>query len=442
MDQSRKLADLTLVSKYYPVANYSYPRRKSIYRNGLQSKTDRSSLESEGSAPGLVEDQSDSDVSIDDDHQYHTHATQLWDTFWRPKADKESRKEPEVDARKKKPALIPSPEQRRRRLTEGQSGRCISEWPLPDTMIQKSRNRQPPASYSPFPRIIALPPPGKPRVPSWQSSRARSGEPSQRSRRIEDTLFIPYIQQPSPDRVTFTSIEGSRSSTSEIQTFHHIAPVERPSTVMECHRPKHSLFIRPTTPAGPHRPKTSHPSHLSTRPVSLADLQCSTSTNSTRPLSLLEVKASKKLLAYRPPTPFEPSSPTCSPTTSYFPVSVPGLPSNPTSLHPGYHHRTYSRVTPESQSVFEDDSDSEGNMRSFFRLHKRSGSDVRRPSRTSGRGSESDAPRRRHPPTPGPIFTYNTKPGAEAPRRGRLWLHMRAAKYVNAIYFTHAARLH
>ena len=63
MERSGNLVDLTLVSKYHPVANYSYPRNDSAApysgRSSL-TRSDRSSLGSEGSAPGLIDDRTDS----------------------------------------------------------------------------------------------------------------------------------------------------------------------------------------------------------------------------------------------------------------------------------------------------------------------------------------------------------------------------------------------
>src|SRR5688572_33073674 len=102
MERSSKLADLTLVAKYYPVANYSYPRK-----DGSRSSTPtthRSSLGSEGSAPGLIDD--DSEVSLDDDYQYNSHATEIWDTFWQPERIK---CEEDAHPKKQYPALLPSP---------------------------------------------------------------------------------------------------------------------------------------------------------------------------------------------------------------------------------------------------------------------------------------------------------------------------------------------
>ena len=86
MEPSSKLAEIKLVSKYYPVANYSYPRGDDTNITYSTSRTlqDRTSVNSESSAPGLVEDRTDSEVSQDDDYQYHAHTTELWDSFWRP----------------------------------------------------------------------------------------------------------------------------------------------------------------------------------------------------------------------------------------------------------------------------------------------------------------------------------------------------------------------
>lgn len=79
---SSRLASLTLILKYYPVANYSYPRYEIIPRSDRRSSVDRSLYESEGSTPDFFDDRSDSEASADDDYQYHAHASELWHSFW------------------------------------------------------------------------------------------------------------------------------------------------------------------------------------------------------------------------------------------------------------------------------------------------------------------------------------------------------------------------
>nr|CEG04144.1 unnamed protein product [Fusarium clavum] len=90
MERSSKLADLKLVSKYYPVTNYSYPQQPERPSQYVRSRfsNDRASLGSEGSSPSLIDDRTDSEVSLDDDYQYHAHGAELWDSFWLPNSSR------------------------------------------------------------------------------------------------------------------------------------------------------------------------------------------------------------------------------------------------------------------------------------------------------------------------------------------------------------------
>ncbi|KAI8295672.1 hypothetical protein K4K59_004502 [Colletotrichum sp. SAR11_240] len=161
MERQTKLAHLKLVSKYYGYANFSYPRpdgtpSRNPYRRAGQTyssedlsqeeydepscpqtptRRDRSSIGSQSSdgssAPSLIDDRTDSEVSLDDDYQYHTSATQLWDSFW-PAEEDPSRKTPET-SKTQYPALIPSPHIRRAKKTG-----CINyeDYPLPPRPVE------------------------------------------------------------------------------------------------------------------------------------------------------------------------------------------------------------------------------------------------------------------------------------------------------------------
>ncbi|KAI1761135.1 hypothetical protein GGR53DRAFT_42960 [Hypoxylon sp. FL1150] len=60
--------------------NFSYPRPEGrLSRHG--SSDSRSSLRSNGSVPGMT-DSSDSETSFDEDSNYNTSASELWDSFW------------------------------------------------------------------------------------------------------------------------------------------------------------------------------------------------------------------------------------------------------------------------------------------------------------------------------------------------------------------------
>ncbi|GKT62643.1 hypothetical protein ColTof4_01735 [Colletotrichum tofieldiae] len=160
MERQTKLAHLKLVSKYYGYANFSYPRAdgtptRNPYRRAghtyssedltedyhdkpsrphTPTKRDRTSIGSQssnGSAPSLIDDRTDSEVSLDDDYQYHASASQLWDTFW-PTEEGQTQKTPEK-SKTRYPALIPSPHIRRAKKTG-----CINydDYPLPPRPVQ------------------------------------------------------------------------------------------------------------------------------------------------------------------------------------------------------------------------------------------------------------------------------------------------------------------
>lgn len=376
------------------------------YAAHAMAPPDRSSLGSEGSAPELVDDRTDSEVSVDDDYQYRALTAEIWDSFWKPGDEEEKKVEPEIHPQKHYPALIPSP-QRRQKRSGGDLGRRSLGWPLPDNPLHKPRGRQPAATYSPFPRPIALPPPGKPAVPSWQCSRPR--EQPRRPPRPDERLLTPCIQQqPSPATAAFTSFTLSPDTHATNGPWSAPLP-DRLSVSSPEPRPfKTSLANRPPTPAEIQRPKTSQ----SCRPPTPAEPRRPKSSRSLRPISPIQISRPKTSLANRPPTPFEPDTPTLFSPATCFPM--PDI-----SQHPAMHHqRSRSRLTPEREprSFFEEDSDceeDEGGSRSFFRFHKRSTSDLRR----SARSTESEAPRRRRGRT-NPLPTSPTRHNPERKRHG------------------------
>ncbi|RSM02907.1 hypothetical protein CDV31_010713 [Fusarium ambrosium] len=232
MERSSKLADLKLVSKYYPVTNYSYPQhpeRLSQYGRDRFSN-DRASLGSNASAPGLIDDPTDSEVSLDDDYQYHAHGAELWDSFWLPSKTDNL----ELHPRKQYPALIPSPQQRRRQAEEGR----VPAWPLPVPDIPRPRNRKPAATYSPFPKPLPLPPRTTSLVPSWQCSRTTKEKP-QRPPRPDDDVYAFRSLQNSPLVAHFSTSPDPCHETN----------LSRSATPKAHHRPATSLQIRISTPA-------------------------------------------------------------------------------------------------------------------------------------------------------------------------------------------------
>ena len=435
MDRSSKLADLTLVSKYYPVANYSYPRNETMRRSGgytgytgyTMSPSDRLSVGSESSAPGLDDDRTDSEASGDDDEcQYRSLAAEIWDSFWQ--LDNEEAKkgdEPETQPRKHYPALIPSPQRRRQHSAEdiGQRGRTPG-WPLPESPhTRKLRERQPAATYSPFPRPIALPPPGKPATPSWQCSRSRQQPP--RPPRPDEKLLTPCIpQEPTHVTAVFTSCvlpedpadtRGSTRGSTRRSGGPWSAPLlERKSASSEeprRHSRTSSLVRRLPIAAEMQRPKTSHSSSPPTPPTppTPTEPRRPKSSRSLRPRSPTDLSRPKTSQGSRPSTPFEPESPTLFSLATCLPM--PDISKNP--------GRKRMTPKPELRSFFddsdcEDDDKEEEGSRSFFRFHKRSTSDLRRSAQSS-----EEAPRRhRGCTTSGPTSSTGYPHNPEKKLRG------------------------
>lgn len=336
MERSSNLADLTRVSKYHPVANYSYPRNGNAApysaRSSL-SRSDRSSLGSEGSAPGLIDDRTDSEVSVDDDYQYHAHMAELWDSFWQSGARGKT-EEPLMHPRKQYPALIPSPGSRRRRQPI-LNDQCAG-WPLPDGS-PRERNRKPAAAYatsarptatySAFPKPTVLPPRTTSLIPARVSRSGPSSTPC-RPPRPSDELLTPCIRQPAMVPAIIAPDNPSPLSPTRDR---------RPSSPF-VQRASRSLDEGPTRPLAAKAEICAAASRSSTHlPLS------GTQTPTARP-----PRHCKSMAHLAPPLPPPQSQP-----------------------------------APEPHSVFEyDDSESEAeHRRSFFRFHKRSDSDNRRSSK-------------------------------------------------------------
>lgn len=320
MERPSKLVDLKLVSKYCPVvANYSYPRPDRHTKHDGRDSNDRSSLGSEGSAPGLIDDRTDSELSFDDDYQYHAHTSELWDSFWVPVAKEEKKVELEIRPKKPYTGLVPSPQQRKMREI---ADRRLTAWPLPLPLSEapRPRNRKPAASYSPFPKPLSLPPRTSSLVPSWQPSRP-SGKP-RRPPRPDSELITACVQQPSP-----------------VMAFFSTSP-----------EPNKSTFSRPVTPITPITPLDSRPStSMDARPVTPLEIRLSALAENSHSATDLPLRDFK-------------------PTGLTTPATRPAVP--PPAI----------QVESEPHSVFDyDDSDSEeSRVRPFFRFHKRSDTDTRR----------------------------------------------------------------
>lgn len=342
---SGKLVDLALVSKYYPVANYSYPRKGSTSTTSTNchnnsrcssnsSTRGRESLGSEGSAPGLIEDRTDSEVSVDDDYQYHAHTAELWDSFWPPhRASSKPSGEPTLLPSKQYPALIPSPHRKKPSLNRAEQE--PPAWPLPNRSSPppppQSRTRKAAATYSAFPKL-AYPPPtrnlppvpirkGQTLPPRPSTSCGTTCKP-QRPPRPAETLLTPCIQQPAFVPVSFAMSDYT------VQKDQDLSPI----SPTDCRRP---------TTSYEHGPKKALDEEASNRRSNCTIY--SVISHSATHLPVPEIRP----------------SPTRAPR----------------------HFKSLATLSPsqEPHSVFEDDSDSEEeNNRKFFSFHKRSDSDNKR----------------------------------------------------------------
>ncbi|RGP67182.1 hypothetical protein FLONG3_8577 [Fusarium longipes] len=337
MERSSKLADLKLVSKYYPVTNYSYPQQPERPSHYVRSRfsDDRASLGSEGSSPSLIDDRTDSEVSLDDDYQYHAHGAELWDSFWLPSKSTKL----ELQPRNQCPVLGPTTQQQQHQKQQQlkqqhqrrqkQTDECrINAWPLDGNSRNACRK---PATYSPFPKPLPLPPRTSPQVPSWQCSRDVKQKP-QRPPRPHEEVYIFRSLQNSPLVAHFTVSQDS----------------PRPIT------PKDS---RPTTAQEMRLPSpTERDSYSETASRHSAKHLCST--NFQPPASVILPKKSLPCMRPLPPTPPPEAEET---------------------------------AKTEPHSVFEyDDSDTESEGRSFW-FHRRSGSDQRK----TGHRTAPSSPRKR-----------------------------------------------
>ncbi|KAJ4254327.1 hypothetical protein NW762_009919 [Fusarium torreyae] len=314
MERSSKLADLKLVSKYYPVTNYSYPQQtegQSYYARSRFSD-DRASLGSEGSSPSLIDDRTDSEVSLDDDYQYHAHAAELWDSFWLPSKTTNL----ELQSRKQYPALIPSPQQQKKQAEEYR----INAWPLSEN--SRGRSRKPVATYSPFPKPLPLPPRTAPLAPSWQCSRDVKQKP-QRPPRPHEELYVFRSLQNTPLAAHFPLSPDSHKTT-----------FSRPATATD-HRPSTSLEMRVQTP---------------TEVDSYFDIALRNS--ATRPCPPKSQPLSSHMLTKKSLPCMRPLPPTPQPEPE-------------------------AEAEPHSVFEYDDDSDTESGGRSFW-FHRRSGSDQRK----------------------------------------------------------------
>ena len=374
MSGSSKLEEITLISKYYPVANYSYPRKNSTINQDTEDVVNRISLNSQSSAPGLIEDKSDSEASGDEDYTYRT--SELWDNYWQGGYEVRKREAAFIHPKKQYPALIPSPQRRQKRTSENpppppskDESPCPPTWPLPRT---ERRIRKAAATYSAFPKPSTIPPKPRPAPssPSWTTSRSKQ-KPPERPPRPNDELLTPCIRQMSPLKASFFTPDYSERG----QTQNSLQP----------------------PPISPISPLTPLPPLMRPVPASLED---------------------RAAITHRPSTSLDHRSPPPEPKMTLYAVqnqSATNLTGPPPKVKPSRLARIKTKSTPHMYnllrpiqppqiSFFEDDSDTEESpSRSFFRFHKRLGSDDRRGGHRRT-GSQDEKKRRQRsstvPPTP------------------------------------------
>ncbi|OLN96399.1 hypothetical protein CCHL11_00709 [Colletotrichum chlorophyti] len=314
MERQTKLAHLKLVTKYYGCANFSYPRpdgtpTRNPYRRAGQTystedlnqdsnhdlpcprtptRRDRTSMGSQSSsssAPSLIDDRTDSEVSLDDDYQYHASASQLWDTFW-PAEEGSTQQTPEK-SKTRYPALIPSPHIRRAKKTG-----CINyeDYPLPPRPVEYNiQVKHTPTPASKQEPIIQREPqqPGEelrdPQTSTNDASEERRGPPGPRRtiRAVRSSYSLFPRTQPQPPNyappppplppprmstLSFSpSLTGMRKGSRPPPIHLHslptpaAAPLRSPATA-SLHSPLYSPLFSPL-PSPYTRPHTSHGTH-------------------------------------------------------------------------------------------------------------------------------------------------------------------------------------
>lgn len=375
MEPSGKMAALTLVAKHHPVvANYSYLRHDASAPASAMSSSagwysDRSSLGSQvSSAPGLIDDRTDSELSVDD-YQYHAHTTELWDSFWQPTSLPDD--EPAMHPKKQYPALIPSPRSGRRRRRPA-SPAASAPWPLPDGS-PRDRSRKPAATYTLCPPAKSSPtysafpkplPPPKESPPPLPRGRGSSPKPSRP--RPPGEVVIPCIRLVHP----CTSQPAAKSPTAT-----HMMDYRFPA-------PSPAMHLPPPSPASnwcPPSPVAQRRSRCPDEPF----IRPRTAGGHAHSSSASSASASIALEQVQPRV----------------------MPSRAPRHCKSMAHLARPVPEPEPQSVFEYDSDSDSDHgRSFFRFHRRNESDGRRstkaiPSEAAPAPQVSRRPRRQTAPS-------------------------------------------
>ncbi|KAM3442398.1 hypothetical protein MY4824_000992 [Beauveria thailandica] len=348
MDRRSKLAEIKLVSKFHPVANYSYPSPMSPTSPTI-SRFDRCSVGSEGSAPGLIDDRTDSEVSQEDDYQHLAHATELWDSFWQAGGEwrLEDAKLELAHPTKDKDEYKPRTSSHHSRQPSQQSVEARTpSWPLP--LSTANTPHKPATKYSAFPSLRPIPltstlapAPLCPKSPPGTSTMTAPCVPPPRPRRPE-ALLTPCLRQPG-------------------QTTVILPPTA--NLMQPC------MYARPNTSSGtaqaPQKSMVGHSRNHSSI-VGIRDVASRSSQNLTRASFTHETQ----------------HGPRNSKSTTYLSAA------RQQQRHEQLQHlqlqqqlqqqqqQQQQQQREEPQSVFEEDSDCEtSGAKSFFRFHRRSGSD-------------------------------------------------------------------
>lgn len=317
MERTNKLADLKLVSKHYPVSNFSYPRPDAHHQHHHHHHNQhgrpprgvgRSSVGSDCSAPGMVDDH-ESDISAEDDYQYHVSGAELWDSFWQ--ANPPDAAAP-VEAAKY-PALIPSPAARRRRadvpireedddeLPSGTSNtvRQAPSWPLPPNPLSTAQCPKAAAAYSLFPAPLKTPsrPFHPPRTSSMSQLRPAPGQ-QQRPARPHRTsaLSLPSIPKPRPAPIDFGQpgwATHSAAITCRLPTSPPIGPAEPPRPPQPVRRTLSKAKSHATLQSSPSSSSSTNPTTRMTRSASTANF---------RPVADLSNPLAGRAIKSAPPT--------------------------------------------------------------------------------------------------------------------------------------------
>lgn len=393
MERQGGLVDLKLVSKYYPVSNYSYPRKEPSSRQESRQESrcerteDRVSFGSDCSVPGMVDDQG-SEASNEDDHEYHVTGAELWDSFWQGDVAKQQRRHLRDARRGLYPAGVPYPTARRgsspqiRRLPSGKedeesqtfrrgsdSGHAPT-WPLPPLPSAEKPKLANKPSYSLFPQQLPTPPrpvlpPRISSLPTRPEGNTTAPRPAQRPHanihsHTQASHSISSIRRgPKPKHVHVPASEGSIT----LEYLNWTNSVSAPVSPMLCFpSPPPQSPVTATSPissADQVSAAGSRPQSRARRPSLATFRSRSESTASSQPMSSPTFPSPETpTSSTRPPSSSTTASGYCyRPTTPLTITTFASAPLCPERIPP-------PPPPPNVTSFFDDDSDEEGSAES------------------------------------------------------------------------------